>query len=170
MQKHPKRQSNHFLRSAGVLLLLVIVTAMLIPGMYARFLTRANGGDSAKVASFSITSQLLDASDVLTEKIDLSMKPGDTETYTIKIKNDSEVSVSCTLTVANQTGNLPLELSLNGGTPDHATVSITADSHSPGDAVHTYTLTVHWPTTDNQYTYQGKLDRLTVTVSCVQID
>lgn len=82
MKRYKRR--NIALSIAGILLCLVLISMHLTAGMFASFKTRAIGGDSAKVASFSTSAELT---------------PDDAETgaYHVKLCNNSETAVSCVM-------------------------------------------------------------------------
>ena len=81
MKKNLKRPAA--LHIAAVLFCLVLVTAHFTAGMYARYVTRAKGSDSAQTARFSVMATQNKAEIVAGE-----------DGYQITVKNDSTVSVS----------------------------------------------------------------------------
>ena len=82
------KKPNLALMAAGVLLCLVLISSHFTSGLYARFITRAQGSDHARIASF---------------RVDAEMESQDSK-YTIKLKNDSETAVSYSLTVKLEEG------------------------------------------------------------------
>ncbi len=146
---------NWLLRVASVLFVLVMITAQATSGIYAKYVTRAESSDSARVAKFSVT-QLLNGSTPAPLSLTVSPSmPGATQT--VQVQNDSEVAVRITVT-AKTTGNLPLEIS------QPAPLEL-----APG-AEGSLTVTVSWPAEENSFTYSSEIDHLTITVNCRQVD
>ena len=80
-QKHP----GLFLKIAGVLLVLSLVSVHFTTGLYARYTTRAQGSDKARVAEFSVALTDVEGPKKLGSDL--------TGTYTFTVKNNSEVAV-----------------------------------------------------------------------------
>lgn len=74
-----KNRTSVILSTAALLLCLVLVSSYFSSGMLARYVTRANGTDSARVAPLKVSA-------VLTEE-----EQG--RTYTVTLRNDSGVAV-----------------------------------------------------------------------------
>lgn len=81
---------------------LVIISIFLMRGLYARYTSQARGSDQARVAKFEITSEQMEFTDHITAQL----APGESQEYKIKIKNNSEVSVNCKISLENKTLNL----------------------------------------------------------------
>lgn len=79
------------IRIAAVLFCLVVVSTYLMSGLFARYVSNGNGGDSARVAGFNV---VMSSSDVKSEVT--ALEPG---TITISLANQSEVAVSYTIRV-----------------------------------------------------------------------
>ncbi len=154
------------IRIAAVLLCLVLFSTYLVGGLFARYTTTAQGGDSARVAKFSIHG-----SGELMQPIAASLVPGTAEDVTLVIKNDSEVAVKYTVTVTRETDNLPLTLQLKAeGGEDGPTHTV---QQLPGSHTDTYTLHIDWPAaaeSAEDLALMGMVDYITVTVTAVQID
>lgn len=163
--KHLKKgiSSLHWLYAAVAILLLVAVALFTTTGSpLARYITTTSGGDSARVARFAVTT-----TGTLTETIPMvTMKPGDTNSYTVKVKNESEVSIACRIEVDNTYNNLPLSFKmLKDGT------QITEDTIPVGDTVErTYTLCITWHADNSDHQYAEKVDLLVIRLIAEQVD
>jgi len=160
-----KNTRNIPLRLAAVLLCLTLASTSFVSGLFARYVATDQGGDSARVAKFSITG-----SDVLTQPISASFAPGEEKRdIKIQIANDSEVTVDFTVSVSNETNNLPLELAL---AKDGTTVpgNKATEQLAPGKSTKNYTLTIDWPVNKNDPKLMGQLDYILVKVTAVQVD
>ena len=170
-------EANWPLRTAAVLLCLVLVSTYLLSGLYARHATTANGSDSARVALFGH-----DETVTLDEESLQGLKPGDSRTYTIAVtnargENVSEVAQRYSINVVTA-GNLPLEFSLKKGS-ELVSSDSTGKTFSADDMVFAegeskqevkYTLTATWPASKNGSKYAGVPDFIQVNVNAQQID
>ena len=146
-------------RIVFVLFSLVFVTSHFSVRYAARFTTQGSGGDSARVASFSFTvnSPLVSYSGTLAMP---NMKPGDKQTYSVYIANNSEVVLTCVISVTNVTNNLPF---LQWGIEE-------SDVTIPINGSKYFTFYVEWPKTADSPEYMGLTDILQLTVSVEQVD
>lgn len=149
---------NWILRIACVLLCLTIISVHLTSGMMARYSTTVSGSDSARVAKFDV-SYILKEKDETAENLYLLCEPGMTINYEIVLKNDSEVTVDCTVTVKKLSDNTPITFSLGQSTVQLA----------PG-ASQTFNLTITWDRDMNDASYAFELDAIRVIVDAVQVD
>jgi len=118
------------LRAAAVLFVLVLATTVMCSGLFARFISFASGGDSARVAKFDFkVSQILheDENDAITDVTallagtgghNILVDPGMNENashfwYEFHVENDSEVTVSVTFK-AKTTRNMPYRVYFAG--------------------------------------------------------
>lgn len=147
---------NWILRIAGVLLCLTLLSVHLTSGMMARYSTTVSGSDSARVAKFELKE-----TGSFSQDLYLEYQPGMNKTYTIVLENHSEVTVDCTVTVKRLSDNMPLTVTFD-------TVNVQLD---PNDTTgKTYTLTLTWPSEDNDARYSYEVDAIRVTVDAVQVD
>ena len=79
-----KNRVSKILSVAGVLLCLVMVTSYFSSGMLARYVTRANGDDTARIAALKVSAETVEKTDAATAF---------TRTYEVTLKNDSDVAV-----------------------------------------------------------------------------
>lgn len=182
--KKPKRTGKVSFYTAGILLCLVMASICLMQNLYARYVTKSGGSDSARVAIFGHDETV--ALPGLTKQL----VPGDTRTGTITVTNQtkdtdgstrtSEVAQKYSIEVVTA-GNLPLTYTLtqNGTTIDSFTESnksahtfstenMTFAAGTAGSA--TYTLTVIWPDTEKDAKYAGIPDYVQINVKTEQID
>ncbi len=181
MKKHLTKK-----RLAAYIALLCLLIFIAVPVTYARYAARVDGRAVASAAVWGADSSKID--------IDVSkLSPGGTVSYEFQVTNTkdgktSEVGQDYSITVET-TGNLPLvfALSSNG---DHGSGSFVSTSAPEGDGlaftegkstaeggflphsaktVHTYTLTVTWPSGGKiESVYADEIDLVTVTVEAVQ--
>ncbi len=166
-----KSQKNIPMRIAAVLLCLTLFSTYLVTGLFARYTTSAQGSDHARVAKFSIQG-----SGALSRSIEASLFPGESQTATLIIENNSEVAVEYTVAVTNVTNNLPLSFRMvkEGASPTVDTNGTTFTARQiPGSHTDKYTLYIDWKA-DNDGNrdpdWMGKVDYITVTLTAVQID
>ncbi len=160
------------LRIAAVLLCLTLLSTYLVSGLLARYSASGESGDGARVAKFSIEGgELLDPS----QSIAANLMPGEFDQATIQIQNNSEVAVKYTITVTNETKNLPLEFSMEKKAEPSAELSEQPDGtytaqQLPGGHTDEYTLSIRWNEANKDPALMGMVDHITVTVTAAQID
>ncbi len=162
---------------AAILLCLTLFSFYLTGGLYARYVAKADGSDSARVAAFSITQDLLNTNGEQQVDITLDAYPDFTKDYTISITNDSEVAVSYVVEIKNHTKNLPLTATLTNKEDAPVPVIVMADEtitfaaqQQPGEFTDEYTLRFTWPSGDWDIGLAGMVDHVTVTLTAVQRD
>lgn len=141
------------------LLFLLVITLNLVSGIYARYASSSPAGEGARVAKFSIESDLMG----FQHNDSLRIKPGETHTSVIEVKNNSEVAVEYIFEVVNQTGNLPLQISIT---------SSDGDQFIAIGATETITVSVSWGNSDADISpeYAGKADLLRWNFTVTQRD
>ncbi len=124
MQKTRKHSKRPLLHLTGILLLLVLFTTYLIPnGLYARYVTNAEGEDGAKVASFDV--RIESSSTIMNFNGSNHAGPKETLEYLFSIDSRSEVALGYTVTVSF------------GATPPPENIRLWIDDEStaqPGEA------------------------------------
>lgn len=156
-----EKQNIHviLLRTAAVLLILVMLTTSMVAGRYARYVTTATGSDSARVAKFSVSE-----SGSFFTTISLKVSPGENATAEVVVKNDSEVAVEYRIETKNHYNNLPLEFSLRDG--ETRETALTLD---PGEEKK-LKLAIIWDESETDDKYIGMVDLVDVTIYVTQID
>lgn len=167
----PMRLGSLMIRIALILLCLVMISIHLMGGMYAKYTTKGNGSDDARVAKFDV--KLTGVETDLNIVCDENPEKG---TYTIKVENKSEVAVSYEISVSVT----PLD-SNGDGTADFDASAVSAVLNSDSGtlavgaevATHELTFTVDdW--SKITATMEGKSDevsfKFTVTIDVVQVD
>ena len=166
------------LRVAAVLFVLVLGTAVMCSGMFARFVSYASGGDGARVArfDFKVSEILFDHVSLNGTRDDTAAWQNVTAEYTgagghnitmypsngdnffkYSFANDSEVAVAVTITVETL-GNIPLRLDFEETiSSSHDTKTKTSETYTmelaPRESGSVY-LWVDWPNpNDQQYNY-----------------
>lgn len=164
MKRRTTPKLNIMFSISMVFFVLVMISSYLTCGMYARYVSRATGSDSARVAKFEVTQ----SGQVFTETFSVSLDPTTTDASNaeILIQNKSEVTVRCEFTFET-TGNLPLDIYWTvGGNRVEEYV------FSPNDtAGKEFELCVTWGGDDgDNYQYHREIDSVTVVITSVQVD
>lgn len=158
---------------AAVLVILMAIAAVLMLNTYAKYITTADGTDSARVAKFEIsdTGSMYETSFAL--EVDPIQPAAVNDALTLT--NNSEVDVKCCITV-DSTANLPLifewtdEDGNKSSVPADEAAEFTLESNGDSSV---YDLAVKWDTStdDNKsFTYRRQVDSISLTVKFEQID
>lgn len=157
------------MRTAAVLLMLVLVTSGMVSGRFARYVTTATYEDGARVAKFNIVEK-----GSFFTQLQTDIAPGVTQEM-ITVKNYSEVAVEFTITVDNVYHNIPLDFEVKDGDATLAksenadgTVTFTGNI-GPGQQSKSFQLNLIWKG-DDSINYIGRVDLIRVTLDAVQID
>lgn len=170
-----KRLSRILMRTAAVLLVLVMLSTSMIAGRYARYVTTATFEDSARVARFNIIEELNEENQLFTD-VGARVQPGMTTLEGITIKNYSEVTVDFVITVTSQYDNLPLSFKMKDGETElDKTVSANGVTTfigriGPNQQEKAFKLFISWPIEENGIQYSGKVDVIRVSVNAIQVD
>lgn len=172
--KPSERKRNIPMFIAGILLCLTLLSMYLVSGLYAKFTTSGEGEDSARVAAF-----YLEAEGDLCQYIMTDVLPGEEQNQELLITNRSEVKLQYTLTIYNETKNLPLTFLLRNTVteqiynPQNNTITVES-TLEPGNRIDHFSLTADWPASDEaidpNLAFAGMVDSLAVTIHAVQID
>ena len=94
-EKSPVNLGSFLIRLAAVLFCLLMVSIYLMSGLFARYVSRDQGTDSARVAKFNplVTSTTKDV------KIEYGVSENNAGAYTVEVVNDSEVAVTYNIKV-----------------------------------------------------------------------
>lgn len=131
-------KKNTMMRLASVLLVAVLMTTCVISGTFAKYTSTVSASSTATVAkwSFKVNDDEIATTSSPTVKFDLfttvneadtttteehvssnKIAPGTGGSFTIKVKNDSEVTAQYTITFTEtNTDNIPLQYSVDGTT------------------------------------------------------
>lgn len=181
---HSRQKERWILYILVVLLCMVLASFWLMCNIYARYSTQASGSDSARVAKFDVQ----ETGTLREEIINASVYPGFSETYTVGVTNNSEVTIEYVMNVKNKYNNLPLqfrmldsarnEISTNSSdaSAEYA-LSKSAEIEAGDSSEHTYQLEISWPvgqTNEGENLqnpdYAGKVDVIEITLKAVQKD
>ena len=159
MDKQNRRPSRKIglggilLRVALILLCLVLLTVHLMGSLYARYISRGEGSDNARVAEFDVDVAFRDGGE-LKASVTASMAYNtETQTYEIVVINDSEVAISYDIYVKNITvdkgSGEGISLKLDDGTAKafaSEVVFMNAGAMAPGNASnpHYLNFVVDW--------------------------
>ena len=160
------------MRIVCVLQMLVLVSTSIVSGQLARYVTRATGTDSARVARFEVTQ-----AGTLMQSFSQSISPGEQFTRSVEVVNASEVAVDYIITVSNPENNLPLEFSAVDSNGDSLTLAVSGNTSTltgfmpENDATpETFILTVKWKDGVTDDSYAGKVDLIRITLTAAQAD
>ncbi len=149
---------------AGLILLFFVMLSLnMTGGLYARYATDDEDGDTARTASFEIITTELDALDQNPEHIIARVKglePGLKTALPITVSNKSEVAVKYSVRAENVTKNIPLVISAT-------------DADIAPNSSGTVTVTVEWPNNNDMNQspdLAGKTDIIRITFTAEQID
>lgn len=167
MTRRARAKVNIPICAAAILLCLTMFSVHLTSGVYARYTTTASGSDSARVAKFEIE----ETGTVLSSGIEAALVPGEKVERTISVENKSEVIVKYSVSLTNETGNLPLAISLTkmGGVPGDG---VDYDVLGIGELAE-YTVSLYWPDDKPEYCfpeYVGMIDQVRIKLTAEQMD
>jgi len=168
-------KKNIPLRVAAVLLYLTLISTYLVSGLFARYAASGQVGDQARVAAFSI-----EGGGDFYKSVQTNIIPGEPQTVSLVIYNNSEVSVEYSVEVTNVTNNLPLTFTMEevDSSPEFTAESETGFTarQLPGSHTDQYKLTITWPEPADDdakaraLERMGMVDYITVKVTATQID
>lgn len=156
---------------ACVLLCLTLISMHLTGGLLARYVTEAEGSDSARVAGFNILTSG-------PEGVEIQYSEGDSGDYILTVDNKSEVAISYTIKVVVDPVDFGIRVKLGDqelNTNESTALTVTAPPLAPGgEATHELTFTVvDWGEftkfVNSQPNRTHELS-FTVSVDAVQID
>lgn len=167
--------------SIVALVAVLLVSAFFLPEIWARFRTEDKISDGAQVAGFVLESDLQTQSTNFFVPEDLL--PGSApQSFTFFVTNQkssgavSEVDLTYTVVVSS-TANLPLVFTLeriDEAEPDVSKggVELSGEMSATDAQTHQYRLTVEWGSgeADKAAQYADKVDLITITVNCEQVD
>ena len=157
-----EKLNTFLMRTVAVLLMLVLLSSGIVSGRYARYTTRQNLEDSARVARFAVTEE----TNLFSERVPIQIIPGDVATNEIAVANDSEVAIRYTITADNPFKNLPLKFYIRVGEqryPAPYSAEMAPSQHTD------FILETEWAGTAD-LSYSGKVDLIEITLDAVQID
>ena len=161
------------LRIALVLLCMVAFSTSMLAGLYARYSTKADGEDSARVAKFDVKAEGLSGD------VTVNASQADAAgTYQFTVKNDSEVAITYDLVITFPGGipdylqtSLPDKVAVKSG--NTITFSDVASlAPDTADTKRTLTFTVDLEKFTQPATGESYEEPLTftATIRCTQID
>ena len=158
---------------AGVIVAITMFTGATL----SRYMVTVTGGGIASVAAAQLSTEILSSTE--------DLLPGGVKELTFEVTNSSEeINSDVNLDygiIVSSTGNLPLSYSLQCGEISSGTgissEAVTLNEEITGGflpggsrIVHTYTLTVEWPSESNSAVLADEIDMITVTIKAVQSD
>lgn len=182
-------KKNWIMRTACILLIVVLISIQLICGVYARFAVGGTGTDSARTASFAFETKDKDSSRYL--NLSNIKNPGDQEVYTFTVSNQKDGKVSevaekyrftlqingsmpLVCTISGEDGSTILEGNISDATPKLPLVVEADGGQFAASAAETdtYTLTVCWPqeANDARYASGSAVAEVLLNITAEQID
>lgn len=158
IKKTNTRAPIFFYLALGVFALLLI-SVQLTSSIYARYASGAPDADTARVARFSVDSTLTG----FDTEFSFSLKPGETETVSFLIKNNSEVEIQYEAHLQRLSENLPIEISV---------ISADGDPYIGIGATEQVTVAVSWKTGEEYQSpvYAGRTDLFRMSFTVEQKD
>lgn len=179
-----EKEKQQKIPNSILLSLLLLSLVLLTVQMLSRYITGGNGGSSARVAKFQVTSDLKE----FQQTFSVNIKPGDTQQYTFQIENGSETALNLQMDVQCN-GNLPVQISYSEEAVNQREAEITdlqagiiidnaldnsegvwKGTMNSGSQVKKYTLIITWPTGRNGLTYAGGVSAVDLKIRAEQAD
>ena len=159
--------------SASVLLCLTLISAYLTAGMFARFVSSGSGSDSARVATFNV-----DENGELTASFAAEFVPNVPSYKHVRVLNSSEVAISYTIKIKNETNNMDLSFRCGSDKSSLQDMTLDGDAYSytvyfaPGGQECQLLLEILWNSDDSDeaLAYMGAVDLVTITLVASQVD
>ncbi|MBR5253271.1 MAG: hypothetical protein IKV39_05290 [Clostridia bacterium] len=169
--KHSVREI--IITTASILLCLTLISTYLTAGMFARYVSSDSASDSARVATFNV-----DESGALVTSFAAEFIPNVPSYKDILIQNKSEVAISYTITIRNETNNMNLSFRCGKDKNNLEPMTPTEDGFSytvhfePNAVGQQYVLEILWnaPNSNIALQYMGAVDLVTVTLVASQVD
>ncbi len=164
---------NWPMRLAALMACLVLLTTSMLSGFYAKYVSRATADDASRVAVFRVNQQLLN-SGAAVQHINFELLPSErSKSWTIQVINESETAVRYTLTLQNETGNLPVTAWL-----DNQTLATFGGRDLGPGLLGTGSQWQHQlsfgfdldENSENSFLYHREIDHLILTLHCEQIN
>ena len=138
-----------------IALYLLAVLLLAIPMTVAKYESSASGSDTAVIARYDVGM----TENVQSISLD-TLFPGYSKTFTVNLVNNSDVSVSYKVDYVTE-GNLPLDITVTEGNG-----TLGYDNNKTAEV----TVTVEWPSADDNPKYADMVDSLRIVVDFAQID
>ena len=150
-----KPQNLHILvlRTAAVLMILLMLSTRIVVGRYARYTSSATGHAEARVAAFDVS-----VAENLDQLVAIPIEPGMTAKKNFTVTNRGEVAVALRFQVSSQYNNLPLEIQ-----------NLLSAVVAPGETK-SVPLEITWPDSDRSDQYIGMVDLLHISIQVEQVD
>ncbi|MBQ2994722.1 MAG: hypothetical protein IJB37_07320 [Peptococcaceae bacterium] len=191
------------MRAASFLLVLTLMTSCFVGSTFAKYTSTASGTATATVAKWSIKVGDTDivATDTVTfdlfatvndtdgsdegDVLDGKVAPGTQGSFTIELKNESEVTANYVIAFDETLNNIPIEFSVDGTTWKNSIDDLN-DTLAYGAGATSATKTVQWrwvydPTTSTVYSGRNDVSdtslgsspvtaTITATITAEQVD
>jgi len=167
--------------AALILLFLVMISFWMVSGLFARYTAGESGSDQARVATYIFDETTIPK--ITDYVLFTNLKPGDTSSFVFTVTNHSESKVSEVALAydfrVETTNNIPLTYSVVGSPTDKGKLverKLAEDIWEGGimnaneKTAHTYTVTITWSGSSNDYMYSEEIDMLKLILSSEQID
>lgn len=166
-------KKNIPMRIASILLTAVLITSGAVSGTFAKYTAEATAEDSVDIAKWSFTTEGTDIAKATTFTFGLfdtikntgeknvtkgKIAPGTSGSFTIDLKNASEVTAKYTITLSAMSNptNIPIEFSTNGSTwTTRDKINVTNNNFAINA---TTQVTIHWRWAFGNSTEVNKVD------------
>lgn len=139
---------------------LLVATVVFTGVTFSSYISSTVGQDTARVAKFEVTGTGSFAVNIPAE----AMIPGDSFQQQFIIQNKGEVAVELSIAAEMMYNKLPLELTIE------SVANELTQTLAVGSGEQTYTLTVSWPSEQDNISWAGKTDVIRLSISAQQID
>jgi len=178
MEKHAQKNRIKKYRNIPVyfavgLLCLMLGSSYYLSGVMARYATSPTPDGIARVAKFLITEDVSRGHNYDLGAVTIAGGEANQTIAFLNITNSSEVAVEYTITVKNESKNLPLVFYIDKNPMENTDGTFTLKTQlSPGEKAD-YNLNSAWNQTassSNAADYMGMVDYISLTAEAVQID
>jgi len=169
-EKNKSPMMNIPMVMALILLCLTLISTHFTAGLYARYVSRAAGSDSARVAKFNITESVFydGNSHQLNSSFSVGITPDDTAVIVFTVNNQSEVTVKCSILVENVYRNIPFEMKMNGVNSVNGLLEVN-NIYLSSNASEDFSLDIVW-SKEGALEYIKKTDLVRITLIVEQVD
>lgn len=144
----------------------LLLASVLFTGVtFSGYVSTTMGNTQGRVAKFEIKEE-----GVYEKMIAVDIVPGEVKTHELSIQNKSEVAVEYTITIRNNTKNLPIEFEVVDMGQIAGEDFIYSETLRPNSVKKVFPLRISWPEDSYSAYYAGMVDTIIVSVSAVQKD
>ena len=134
---------------------LAIISLSLVATTISKYVSSKIDDNKSTIAKFDV-SELLENGGI-EQVLNVNLKPGESITENVIVTNSGDVQIRYSISIINETSNLPLTFtSYDGVINPH-----TSNQSCP--------ITISWPEDKNSPSYSGKVDVIKISISVEQV-